>query len=148
MNEIAVTCREWPLLARYSYSSFNVAVCLLAVSLITFCLVLSAILEGCPVLINVSVVPYFLHSVHSMVHSMLFQVLFYPSPDRYLSTMRSCACLLKLFVDHGFGSQEIRKISRRAYRNCLSLFRVNLNQFINDRCMILNFKHSFMTVIA
>ena len=61
IREIVVTCTTQPVLARYSCSSFNDAVGLLVASQTSFLLVFSSILEGRPVLGNVTVVPYFLH---------------------------------------------------------------------------------------
>ena len=61
VREIVVTCTTQSVLARYSCSSFNVAVGLLAASLPNFLLVFSSILQRHPVLGNVTVVRYFLH---------------------------------------------------------------------------------------
>lgn len=56
IRDIVVTCRESPVLPRYSLISFNVAIGLTAASLVSFRLVLSSILEGRPVLGDVTVV--------------------------------------------------------------------------------------------
>ncbi len=79
---------------RNSCSSFNVAVVLLAASLASFLLIFSSILEGHPLLGNITVAPYFLHlmmTVFTVFHgiSNALEILLYPSPDWYLSTMRS-----------------------------------------------------------
>ncbi len=75
-----------PVLTRNSCSSFNVAVSLLAASLTSFLLIFSSILEGHPVLGNVTVEPYFLHlvmTVFTVFHgiSNTLEIILYTSTD-------------------------------------------------------------------
>ncbi len=94
IQEIVVTCTTQPVLTGNSCSSCNVAVGLLAASLTSFLLIFSSILEGHPVLGNITVDLYFLHlmmTVFTVFHgiSNALEILLYPSPDWDLLTMRS-----------------------------------------------------------
>ncbi len=84
--EIVVTYTTQPVLARNSCSSFNVAVGLLAASLTSFLLTFSSVLEGRPVLGNITVELYFLHlmlTVFTVFHGLsnALKMILYPSPD-------------------------------------------------------------------
>ncbi len=75
-----------PVLDRNSCSSFNVAVGLLASSLTSFLLILSSILEGHPLLGNITVAPYFLHLMMTVFTvfrgiSNVLEIILYTSPD-------------------------------------------------------------------
>lgn len=73
--------------ARYSGSSCNVALGVLAASFITVYLVLLSVLENHPVLGNVMVVPQFLHLTVIHGTSNVLESPLYLSPDQYLLTM-------------------------------------------------------------
>lgn len=109
---IVVLCSKQQVLARNSSRSFNVAVGLLAANLTSFLLVFSSVLEG-PVLGNDTVVQYFLDmliTVFTVFHgiSSVLELLLYPSPDRYLSTVTSHSCFGRSFRT-GCSGMQLRR---------------------------------------
>lgn len=92
-RNIAVTNREWTTLTRYSYSSINVAVCVLTSFLITFFLSFCQFLYGHPVLGDV---PTVFHRFHLLTMSLMvfrgtsnaLEINFYPY-DRNVWTVSS-----------------------------------------------------------
>lgn len=105
---MSVTCRTWPILTRYSCSSccrfFIFIFYFLQPPWYNLFLSFWSIFQGHLILGNVTVLPYFLHLVmmaFTVFHSASDFLVWYPSPDLYLLTMRfltSC----KLFIDPGF----------------------------------------------
>lgn len=99
----------------------------MAASLVSFCLVLSQMLKGCPVLVVVvTVVLHFLYFLHS---SMLWKVFYTPLRIDSFRQVRNHACFCKLF-----GEQDTKKTCRNSWY----LFVVNPNHLIDNR-----FKHEF-----
>ncbi len=126
-----VTYNTQPVLARNSCSSFNAAVGLLAASLTSFLLIFSSILEGHPVLGNVTLVPYFLHLMMTVftvfygISNALKNIL-YPSPDWHLLKMRSLWCFGSSLRTMAFAVRCQEKPIRTA-KHYLSLTRSTLN---------------------
>lgn len=103
-----VACGKWPQLARYFWSTCNVAVGLLAVSLIRFHLVLSAVLGRHPVLGNVTPVLHLLTTAFVPFHGTAddLEILLSATPDRYLSTMRRCTWVVSPFAGSAAESKQ------------------------------------------
>lgn len=97
IQRIVVTCREWPVRATCSCSSFIHAEGLLGESLIHFLCVLLSVLEGCPVVGNVTVISSFRHLLiiaFTVFHGTSIIL------EKLLSIIKSC----KFHAAHGFNS--------------------------------------------
>lgn len=92
---IVFTCKEWAVLFRYSCR-------LLAVSLISFLLVLLSVLEGHPVLSNATAVCHFFPLVDHSLHCVPLPVMFWKFFCTHVPlTVKSLSCLVKLFESVG-----------------------------------------------